>query len=414
MRRFWRWMFPWMLFWLAISCMHEPVRTPPLAARDTERQVPLSGTLTPSPASTTFPAEPRMASRSETRTVRPSPLPETAPALKPGGFAVITPENVRFIEPVAMVTRGARALCFVQERLAVQKADRITIYDAPAFYERLVLDASDVRAMVCAPQGTWLATVGGPEEDGWSVVWRSEDGQSLARLDHVWGQVGWAERGNVIAVLREDEDRGELVRWTPPKKMDKVVDGLGSGLLTVARNGRYALLQNGEIWSLVEGVRVYEAGRVRRGFFASQGAAALLFDEQGWCWWREKEACTRLEGGDEWALLSPDGEGVLWVRKTPERERLLIWQHEDHEQVLWRTSHGRVTAMAFHPRGRMAAVATMESDDIPEIRWWDLTRGEIIGESSAFQNEVQELLFSANGRWLVSAGQDGVLVWGIP
>ncbi len=346
------------------------------------------------------------------------PLPRLAPTVSPIAVTAITVDNVRFIEPIALVSKKDGVFCFQEdgESLAISHDRRTRVYDAPKFYERQEFShQAMVRMSAFGPMDSMLATLEGPEADGRAVIWNIQDGQSLATLNHVWGAMGWMEKGPaLLAVTRTPSGSAILTRLTPGGERARVME-VEAKLLAVSEDGRYVLLQNGGLWDLVKGQKVYQGPRLRDGFLLSEGPSLLFWAEDGtWGVWRKEGKAFLLDPDIDMARLDPAGETMVFVQNAEDEVRLMQMSVIDgQEHLLWRSHGGRITAMAFHPQGRLLAVATRESKDVPQIRWWDMATARALGESSAFQHKVSRMVFSADGRRLATGGEDGVLVWGV-
>ncbi len=346
------------------------------------------------------------------------PLPRLAPTASPVMVTAITVENVRFIEPIALPSREDGVFRFQDDgdSLAVSNDHRTKIYGAPKFYERQALSHNAmVRMLAFGPEDSTLATLEGPEANGQAIIWDIRDRQSLASLNHVWGVMGWLKKSAaLLAVTRTPSGEGALTRLTPRGEMTTVMR-VNAKLLATSEDGRYVLLQNGELWDVMQGQLMHQAPRLQAGFLVTPGPSLLFLKEDGeWGVWRKGEKAFFLDPDIDMALLDPSGKTLVFVQRA-ENDVLLVQKslNDDEERILWRGRGGRITAMAFHPQGRLLAVATAEPKDAPQIRWWDLATGQALGESSAFQYEVSHMVFSPDGRRLATGGEDGVLIWGV-
>ena len=110
-------------------------------------------------------------------------------------------------------------------------------------------------------------------------------------------------------------------------------------------------------------------------------------------------------------VFSPDWHTLAWIA----RGSVLVMDVASGEERLTLNHEESVQAVAFTLDGRSlasAAMGTLNDEFIPIVRLWNVADGGAIGTLAGHTAWVKLLKFSADGRWLAAAGEDGSLtVW---
>lgn len=137
-----------------------------------------------------------------------------------------------------------------------------------------------------------------------------------------------------------------------------------------------------------------------------QGAAAL-FDLSTGLRMADFEAQDSITS----AMFSPDGT-LLAFTSDDSAHSVTVWDRESgtiRSQI--NTSNRIATAAAFSPDGRFLAVASGET----ELALFNPATGERIAQLAGHTDTVRQLIFTADGRYLLSLSEDRtVRVWGSP
>ncbi len=148
------------------------------------------------------------------------------------------------------------------------------------------------------------------------------------------------------------------------------------------------------------------------GYLATDGAASV-----GQVWDSSRNTAIPLKGPrDRVVTLAFSGAGdVPEVLSINRANRLQRWSMKEAERGDPRGScrgpNLKPTAAAIQPGGVLAASGT----DDGTLKLWRTDTGEEVAELRAHTLRVNSLVFSVNGRRLVSAGDDGLAcVWAVP
>jgi WD40 repeat protein/tRNA A-37 threonylcarbamoyl transferase component Bud32 len=109
--------------------------------------------------------------------------------------------------------------------------------------------------------------------------------------------------------------------------------------------------------------------------------------------------------------------GVNWVRFSPDDKRLasagsdgtvIVWQDQRQWKRLPPQEHA-VSAVAFHPNGRLLATATFDVDAPGIVRLWDVERGAEVHRYTGHTSRITALAYTTDGSLLASASHDGTV-----
>jgi WD40 repeat protein/predicted Ser/Thr protein kinase len=275
-------------------------------------------------------------------------------------------------------TRAARQAAFSPDgRLLVSVGEdaRVIVWD---FVRRMPLrilpdHTAPVTSVAFSPDGKWFAT---GSEDQTVIVWDGTTFENVVRLAEHHGKVNavaFSTDGRFLASASEAPDPRTLLwhagHWD---KVRELPVGSGYGNLLYSPDGHWLMLPDGHNWDLITGRSV--AGD-SMGFASS---------------WRALSP-------DGSRMVSLDGSGGVTFRDLIRRTaRGFPRAHQDN---------GR--AAAFSPDDRLVATG---ADDI--VLWDTATQTKQARlEHTAI---VWSVVFSHDGRWLVSTHGDGaILVWDV-
>ncbi len=111
-------------------------------------------------------------------------------------------------------------------------------------------------------------------------------------------------------------------------------------------------------------------------------------------------------GGLLWAThLSGDGRRLLSVGGIDAR----LWDLRTGKQQMSFGPHGAVAATAMHPHDQIVVTGSWDHS----LKFWDARSGKSTGKiSEAHEGYINSVAYSHDGRWIVSAGDEGIaIIW---
>ena len=282
--------------------------------------------------------------------------------------------------------------------------------------ERVLRDghSAAARQAVFSPDGRLLVSCG---EDNKVMIWDFARRERLATLDHPARKVAFSPDGRWLASGGVD---GTIAIWSPERWEKARVLKYGSAEITalafspdsvwlIAATPTGTALWRTDRW---ERAREWNLASAHGSFVFSRDLRQMLCSSGLSVWdMNGRQLSEDPEHGANWVALSPDGStlaaidplgGVEFYRLPDPRDltrRELIVHQRSHQD------HGR--AVAFSPDGRLLASAA------EDILVWDVATQRKIArfEHAAI---VWNVVFSPDGRWLVSTHADGaVLIWDV-
>lgn len=289
-----------------------------------------------------------------------------------------------------------------------------------------------VRAVAWSADGKLVASAGGnwfPSEPGELKVWNATTGELLHDLaGHEKDVVGVAfhPRGGLLAsastdktvrvwnlethreVLRlEHNAQAHTVTYSPDNRWlisggddgVRVWDGgTGKPVAHFARLGSLvALSPDGRSIASdhAGGARIWDFSQIQAGLANPPASLPLL------------QSFSAHGGGVTGLAFSPDG-ALLATTSVDGTVRTWDVMNGD-EQAIYRGHEGRVSALAFHPHGRVLLSGGEQPGD---IKFWDLTRPVEHAAPVSFadqRRDIDALAFSADDRELLAIGKGGLL-----
>jgi WD40 repeat protein len=266
--------------------------------------------------------------------------------------------------------------------------------------------SASVWAVALSPDGR-LALSGGA--DGVARLWDAEQGKGLRRLaEHSQGvnavafspdgkRAATGEIGDTVRIW--DVSNGVELRslQMKPDRMGQVLS------LDFTPTGRYVLVAD------AEGMKLWEV---------SSGKVALTL-----------EPPIRARNWGARVVVFADGKRAL---TTSGDGFLILWDLVTGEEI--RTLYGppspkpAINAVAFSPEGKLAASAGLADEDefvqervkarvegrpfertLAEVKLWEIPSGRLVRVLWGHQVAMTQLLFTPDGRFLLSASLDGTL-----
>ncbi|MCI0485374.1 MAG: serine/threonine protein kinase [Blastocatellia bacterium] len=228
-----------------------------------------------------------------------------------------------------------------------------------------------VTSIAFSPDGRWLAT---SSLDQTAIVWDAERWEKVRVLDEHKAPVhavAFSPDGRFLASGANSTILWDTRTWERVRELPLVI---GYGPLLFSPDSRM-VMTHGEQWDLTTGQKVGQVG----------GGNWKAFSP-------DARRMTIIGGGGEVIFLKLSRPGEIAGSK-------LIAELRGHQD------HGR--AIAFSPDGKLVASGA------ENILLWDATAMTKLGRFE-YDSIVWGLVFSPDGRWLVSTHGDGaILIWNI-
>lgn len=110
---------------------------------------------------------------------------------------------------------------------------------------------------------------------------------------------------------------------------------------------------------------------------------------------------------------SPDGQYVaVNILQNPTQDVIEVWniETEQHLFTVHLSDTGHIGAMAFSPDSRYLVAGGHYSS---EIKFWDVINGQVVRELQHPAVQISVLIFSKDGKKLVSGGERMVAIWNL-
>jgi WD40 repeat protein len=304
------------------------------------------------------------------------------------------------------------ALLFSSDELRLYVADtagQVQVLDAATGALRSTLSGPErrVNALALSPRGGWLAAASG---DGSVVVWDLGTNQVLTRLD------GDGDELRAVSFSGDGHQLGALDR--SGKRFEWKVQGLAAHLPV-------AQLGEGPVWALAEGTGT---------LWARTPQALILVGKDGEAHWREEG----VKGNDVLAVedglfvgktgqidLHAADNGAVTETSTPCRATVWTMARSPDGATIWIGCGSDVLGLdaetmkpsssPIHARAAVKRVAISPKGD--RLAWISEDgSGALVALPSLREEEAwsgrqsQAVAFDPSGKWLLTAGEEGVVV----
>ena len=350
--------------------------TPAPTASPTRRFTP-EPTATPAPTDTPAPTSTRTATPTATPTRTKSPTPRPSPAITgtpaPSPDAVIVPENAAQIEELALwnISAGARQVAYSPDGklLAIVAGQTVTCYDPTtlAKVHSVTVDAA-IGPIAFSPDGSTMALGAGAAVRIWRL------GDTTARRVQ-------AEQGSVAAVAFSPD--GQMVA----SLSDRVY-----------------------LWSVADGMlqRSFGAGQGLDLAFSPDGEMLVVGQAGTASVWRAGDGSPVRELEQSYSLydvaISHDGQTIAGSNN---QANVVFWRTQDGSRISTAVPNGLM--IAFSADDQIIAVGYGS-----QVRLVRLSDGLTLRTLTLSGDYVADLMFSPDGKALLTVGSYGLRFWGIP
>ena len=213
----------------------------------------------------------------------------------------------------------------------------------------------------------------------------------------------------------EREQKGLPIPWTWGKQSTV------AGCAALSGNGKVLVRQYGcetaQVWNLQTG---QASGSLTLGADLNYPLALNFTGDQlamghrdGFSLWDLSTQTARYPfightGYIQALTFSPDGAMIASSNQHRQDQAIKLWETQTGAELAMFPVHFCVTALAFHP----VDMLLVSGDYDGVIKFWDLETRQEVHSIQAHQCGLQDLAFSADGRYLVSSGEDrAIKVW---
>lgn len=290
-----------------------------------------------------------------------------------------------------------------------------------------------VNGVQFSPDGRLVASAG---VDSTLQIWQTADGRMLKTIAHPAGITGleWSAASNLLITSSYD---GKVRAWNAGdgKLVHELMGHQGTvWTVAISRDGKH-IASAGEdktirIWDAVTGNMLRSLSGHKRNIWAvrfnPEGSklASCGFDFTAKIWsvadGRLLHDLTDHEETVVALAFSPDGHKLA---TTSDDATIKIWNTADF-RLLQSLEEGpeHVQAVAWSPDGYRLITGGRDKPMIGELlqnfigdskmnkgvsmRLWDVSKGALIQTFSLHQNDVNDLAWSPDGRWIASASAD--------
>jgi WD40 repeat protein/serine/threonine protein kinase/tetratricopeptide (TPR) repeat protein len=279
----------------------------------------------------------------------------------------------------------------------------------------------EVHAVAFSPDGkralTGGGSLGGPGE---LRLWDVETGKPLGEpMSHklMVNAVAFSPDGRLV-LTGSDDDTAWL--WDPSTGNTVSLRHEGKvAAVAFSPDGRLALTGSGDgtvrLWDVLGGKQVasfYHDGLVDAVAFSPDGRTFL--SGSGSEFGRGEARLSEVPTGKRFASFR-HSEEVLAVAFSPDGRRALtgsmdktarLWEVTTGKELAVLSHNGPVRAVAFSPDGMRALTGAGSADGPGEVRLWEGTTGNPVGEPLRHKGEVRAVAFSPDGRLLLTGSGD--------
>jgi WD40 repeat protein len=285
-----------------------------------------------------------------------------------------------------------------------------------------------VNSVVITPDGKTIASSG----NSLISFWNSATGQEIFTLK------GHTQNVNVLAIspdgkkLVSGSDDKNIKVWNlETGKLIRTLSGHSDSVhaLAISKNGKILVSAGDDktikVWDLTTGTLnrswIGHADWVRSLAMSADGKtiASGSFDKTIKLWNIAQEKAVNS--------LTPNLQTVTSLAFSP-NGKILASASRDRKIKLWDIASGKeirtfkiqnsnVTSLVFSPDGKMIVSSNRDCAECnpiinPEIKFWDVNTGEQISTLTGHSQTVTSLVFSADGKILVSSGEDHqIKIW---